>query len=280
MISFDFDYYRPDSVSEAVAVFEDLHAQQKEPLYYGGGTEIITMARANRIFTKGVIDLKNIPACNVLEFRGNQLVIGAGVTLSRITESKLFPLLGKSCGRIADHTVQDKLTLGGNLAGTIIYREAVLPLLLADCQAVVADQSGERQVPFRQIFRERLQLDKGAFLVQVMVEKGNLDLPYVHVKKTKNEKIDYPLISLAAVKKDGKVRLGLSGVCGFPFRSAQLEEALNNGSESVENRVNRALACLPGPLLDNVVGSAQFRAYVLKETLVNTVHRLEEVEIC
>ncbi|HCJ58205.1 MAG TPA: xanthine dehydrogenase, partial [Clostridiaceae bacterium] len=96
MIPYNFDYYRPDTIDEAVQIFKQLDRENKNPLYYGGGSEIISMARVHNIHTRAVIDLKAIPENNVLEFQGDKLVIGSSVTLSRISESKLYPLLGKS----------------------------------------------------------------------------------------------------------------------------------------------------------------------------------------
>jgi CO/xanthine dehydrogenase FAD-binding subunit len=67
MISFDFEYYRPTTIEEAVHVFQQADSNGKEPLYYSGGTEIISMARLNQLRTGAVIDIKGIPECNVLQ---------------------------------------------------------------------------------------------------------------------------------------------------------------------------------------------------------------------
>lgn len=275
MIPFDFDYYRPDSVDEAVQIYKELDLLGKAPVYYGGGSEIISMARVSNLYTKAVIDLKRIPECNVLEFQKEQLILGSSVTLSRISESKLFPLLGKSGGRIADHTIQCRITLGGNIGGTIIYREAVLPLLLSDASVTVAGENQLRQVPLSEVFVERLQLARGEFIVQFSLGKEYTALPYVHVKKTKNEKIDYPLISIAAMKQDDKIRIAFSGVCAFPFRSSQVEEDLNEKKNNWETRTNNALGHLPAPVLNDVSGSEPYRKFVLKNTLINTLETLE-----
>lgn len=278
MIPFNFDYYRPDTIEESVQIYKELESQGKDPLYYGGGSEIISMARVHNIYTKAVIDLKAIPECNVLEFRSDMLVIGSSVTLSRISESKLFPLLGKAAGRIADHTMQCKITLGGNIGGTIIYREAVLPLLLSDSYALVASGDSLKQIPIHEIFNERLQLLKGEFIVQFVIGKEYTSLPYVHVKKTKNEKIDYPLISIAALKKDDRVRLAMSGVCSFPFRSAQVEECLNDRSIPWESRAVNVLGALPAPILNDVSGKDNYRKFILKNALINTLETLEGIQ--
>lgn len=278
MIPFNFDYYRPDTIEEAVQIYKELDSQVKEPLYYGGGSEIISMARVHNIHTKAVIDLKAIPECNILEFRGDILAIGSSVTLSRISESKLFPLLGKAAGRIADHTMQCKITLGGNLGGTIIYKEAVLPLLLSDSHALVASGNKLKQISIHDIFNERLQLSKGEFIVQFIIGKEYTSVPYVHVKKTKNEKIDYPLISIAALKKDERIRLAISGVCSFPFRSAKLEEYFNDKNSPWETRAANVLEYLPSPVLNDVSGSDSFRKFVLKSMLINTLETLEGIQ--
>ncbi len=278
MIPFNFDYYKPDTIDEAVQIYKELESQGKEPLYYGGGSEIISMARVHNIHTKAVIDLKAIPECNMFEFQGDMLVIGSSVTLSRISESKLFPLLGKASCRIADHTMQCRITLGGNLGGTIIYREAVLPLLLSDSYVVVASGDKLKQVSINEIFNERLQLPKGEFIVQFLIGKEYTTFPFVHVKKTKNEKIDYPLISVAALKKDNRIKLAMSGVCPFPFRSSQIEKYLNDKSVPWETRVDNALNSLPAPVLNDASGTDNYRKFVLKNTLINTLETLEGMQ--
>ena len=277
MIPFDFEYYKPDTVEEAAQIFKELDAQGKEPLYYGGGTEIITLARLNNIYTKAVIDLKGIPECNSIDFHEDNLVIGAAVTLTKISESKVFPLLGKAGGRIADHTTQGKITIGGNVAGTIIYRETVLPLLLCDSRVVVFRDNVLLELPLYEVFNERLKLPKGEFIIRFVIGKEFTAMPFVHVKKAKSEKIDYPLVSVAAIRKDDRIRVAISGVCGFPFRSAQVEEDLNDRNSSRETRAANALSHLPAAVMSNMYGSDGYRKFVLKNSLVNTLESLEEI---
>ena len=94
-------------------------------------------------------------------------------------------------------------------------------------------------------------------------------------QKTKNEKIDYPLVSIAALKKDDRIRLAMSGVCSFPFRSPQIEECINDKSISREARATKVLDLLPAPVLNDISGSDGFRKFVLKNTLINTLETLE-----
>lgn len=275
MIPFDFEYYRPRSIKEAICLFHQLDAEGKIPLYYGGGTEIITMGRLQQIITKAVIDLKGIPECNVYIRDDQKLTLGSTLTLTEVQETKVFPLLGETAGRVADHTTRNKITLGGNIVGKIIYREAVLPFLLADSTFVIAGREGVKHIPAQQAFIEKLQLQKGEFLIQIITEQKYVGLPYYSVKKRQLEKIDYPLVTVAALKSDDSIRIAFSGLCAFPFRSFAMEAVLNDWDIPVEKRIERALFHIPGLILEDIRGSRAYRIFVLKYVLYDILIKLE-----
>ena len=278
MIPFDFEYYVPDSVEEAVDIYNSLCLKDKQPIYYGGGTEIISMARTHNIFTDSVIDIKGIPECNEQIFENNKLTIGSAVSLTNIAEKNFFPLLSLAAERIADHTIQDKITLGGNIAGTIIYREAVLPLLIADCNIIIDGPMGRKQVLMMDVFDKRIKLNKGELIVKVIIDGSYLELPYLHAKITKDEKIDYPLITLAALKKDNNINIAFSGVCSFPFRSKFVEQYLNDTKVPYNKRINNIISNFPDTVLDNLSGSANYRKFKLQHMLYEVLERFEKIK--
>ncbi|HOR85918.1 MAG TPA: FAD binding domain-containing protein [Bacillota bacterium] len=275
MIAFDFDYYKPDSLNEAVKLYGELSRSDKRPLYYSGGTEIITMARRNDIYTKAVIDIKGIPECNAYETIGSLMTIGAAVTLTHITENKLIPVLSKTANFAADHTARNKITIGGNICGRIIYREAVLGHLITDSNIIIYGEEGKRTVPINQAFDQRLQLKEGEFLFQLTTDMSYSDLPCICVRKTKQGKTGYPLISMAVLKKDNNIRMAFSGVCSFPFRSAKMENAINNKAISREQRIEQAINSLPAPIFGNIQGSSEYKEFVLKNLLNNIIAALD-----
>lgn len=268
MIPFDFTYYRPDTLKEAVDTYTQLLCEGKTPMYFAGASETITMCRANVIRPSDIIDIKNIPECMQLSIDQQQLHIGSTCTLRQISGSKLFPLLCLTCGRIADHTNQCRITLGGNLCGTIIYRETSLPLLLSDADITLYGPMGERTIPFQSVFNGRMQLNPGELIVKVHIPIWALSASYSHVKKTANEKIDYPLVSLAAIIKDNQLRVAFSGVCSYPFRSNQIEAALNDQTASFSDRVERAAVLLPENAYSDAEGSGEYRTFVFKNALL------------
>jgi CO/xanthine dehydrogenase FAD-binding subunit len=275
MISFDFEYYKPTTIDEAVQLHQSLRAQKKKPVYYCGGTEITTLGRLNLMVTDAVIDLKGLQECHILQLKDKQLVMGAALSFTRLIESHMFPLLGLTIKEVADHTARSNITLGGNISGQIIYREAVLPLLLTDSTAMVAGGKGTKQASIHQIFNQQVKLSEGEFLVQLMTDQSYLQMPYVSVKKRKQGSVGYPLVTIAALKKEQQIRLAFSGLCSFPFRDAKLEEFINQKQIPLEARIEQVISQIPYPVLDDVEGSAEYRLFVLKNTLMDIVTTLE-----
>lgn len=275
MISFDFDYYRPSSVYEAVSLYHFLLNQGMQPLYYAGGTEIITMARINHLYTNAVIDLKGIPECNVLEFNNPYLVIGSMLTLTQLSEANPFPLLSQTAIETADQTTRNKITIGGNICGRIKYKEAILPFLLTDSQVIIASEHGIRQESIHTIFHKKLLLEPGEFIVQLLTPSIFLNLPYRSIKKRKIGHTGYPLLTVAALKVNTQIRFAFSGVCEYPFRSVRVEDELNNHSLALEVRSEHAVQQLPSPILDDVQGSAAYRRYQLQLTLQEILNELD-----
>lgn len=275
MLPFDFEYFKPETLQSAVDLYYSLEQQGKQPMYILGGTELITLGRIDLVYTEAVIDLKEIAECKAMEFRGDFLVLGSALTLTQIEEANPFPLLTKTSSEIADHTARGKITLGGNVCAQIYYREAVLPFLLADSQVVIVGAEGIRIVPINEIFQEQLQLRHGEFLVQIATEKRFIAAPHFAFKRRQQWDIGYPLITVAALKIQEEVRLAISGLCPFPFRSMAVEAALNEKNQSIRERIARAIQALPGPILDDVEGSADYRLFVLQNLFQDCLEVLE-----
>ena len=196
-------------------------------------------------------------------------------TLTQLAERNLYPLLSETVRHAADHTNRNKITVGGNICGKIIYREAVLPFLLADSQVVLAGPAGIRFEPISQAFTGQLQVANGEFLVQIHTDRRYVDLPYATIKRTKIEQIDYPLVTLAALRTGGWNRVAFSGVSAVPLRSLPIEQLLNDRSVPLDERIESVIARWPLPILHDVLGSAEYRVFVLRNALQDAWMRLE-----
>ncbi len=127
-----------------------------------------------------------------------------------------------------------------------------------------------------EIFHERLQLEKGEILIQVATHTRFIHAPFISIKRRQQWETGYPLITIAALKVDGEIRVAISGLCPFPFRSKKMEDTLNNHEISVEERIQSALATdMPGPILNDIEGSSEYRMFVLQNLLLDVLGALD-----
>lgn len=275
MIPFDFDYFNPETVQEAYHLYHSLTEAGREPVYFSGGTEIITLGRIHQLYTDAVIDLKGIPECRTAQLDDEHLYLGAALPLTAVEEARLFPLLMKNVKEIADHTAREKVTLGGNICGNIFYREAVLPFLLSDSSFAIAGKDGLKVQSIHDVFEEHIQLAPGEFLVQTITEKNFLTAPHVNIKRKRQWDTGYPVVTVAAAIVGRRLRIGISGLCPFPFRSYEVEAALNEPALSPEQKAELAISHMPAPILNDSEASAEYRLFVLKNTLTDILVAFE-----
>ncbi len=183
------------TVREAVDAYRQLDEAGSRPSYYGGGTELISMARAGSVGFGAVVDIKSIPPkCRTLDDNGEVLNLGAALTLGELAESDKFPAaLAKPAGadRRPHDTMQDHARREPSRPRLYTGRR-FLPLLLADAVLTAAGPQGLKKYHGSIGFKERLLLPKGEFIVGAAVARAFAVAPYYHEKNTKNEKIDYP----------------------------------------------------------------------------------------
>jgi len=274
MIPFEFDYVRPAQAAEAVHAVCAARSDGRQAVFYGGGTELLTRARQGSARFDRAVDLKGVRECQPLGLEGGRLVVGAARTLAEVCEADPWPFLSAAAGRVADHTIRRQITFGGHLGGRIHYREAALPLMLVGAEALVADPDGLHTVAFDDVYDGSLHLAPDAFVAQVRVDRDVLDWPFSCVKRTRLDWVDYPLVTLAAVDDGDGVRVAAAGLYDVPVRLTEVEDALADSGGSPAERAARALRQLPRPPLDDVHGTAAYRAFVLEGMLADMVAEL------
>jgi CO/xanthine dehydrogenase FAD-binding subunit len=234
MLPYDIVYYRPETPQEAAEAWKRAEEEGLGPLYLSGGTEITTFARKGLVKTGAVIDLKGIAADRRIEEKNGSLRIGAGTTLSEVKDSGFFPLFGRACGGVADRTVRNRITVGGNIAGRLPYREAVLPLLIVDAEVQLHGPEGERSLPLAELFDKRLKLEKGEYIRSFTLDAGRAETPWHYGRRTRGGSVDYPLVTACFLAAEDGLRIAAGGLFPFAVRLTEAEKALSDGASPAE----------------------------------------------
>lgn len=279
MVPFNLLYYRPDTIPEALDLYQRLRREHRNPAFYGGGTEILTRTRIQDAHFDAVIDLKGIPELKVHQQCQNALKFGAALSLTDLADENLWPLLTATVDRVADHTSRGQITLGGNLFSTLPYREAMLPFLIMDsAQATVASPTGIHTDRFQDLYDQSMKVKPGEFLIAITVDGQEAQSQGFRSRKmTRIDWIDYPLVTIALSRRDNdQMRAAFSGWTRYPFVSGRVNKILSSPSKTASERAQDAIQHMPMPALSDIHGSKKYREFVAQYTLAQMLTELEE----
>ena len=238
MIVKDVSYHKPCTAEEALTLWK----AGRDSRYLAGSTEILTLAKKVGYPVHTLVDIKAIPEARragpQARPRGEGYYLGAALTLNEVEETGAFPLLSATVRKIADHTIRNRLTLGGNVCGMLPYREAVLPLLLADTEVhSLTPEGGYRVRNLRWCFDKRIALDNGELVLGFWVPSSALAAPWFHHRKTRTGPVDYPLVTVCALKNP-TVELAVTGAHPYPVLWPTTAEVKGDQRASAEYRTH------------------------------------------
>ena len=148
-----FDYYRPEAVSEALALLSE---NGEEAAILAGGMTLGPMLNLRVVRPRAVIDISRMQALKTITARSNIVVTGAGVVQSDALRANVIarevPLLVMALPWVGHFQTRNRGTLGGSVAHA--DPSAEIPLALVVCGGAVVLQSRRRQrrVPAREFF--------------------------------------------------------------------------------------------------------------------------------
>jgi CO/xanthine dehydrogenase FAD-binding subunit len=142
-----FDYVRPRTVAEAVALLGD-PGHVSRPL--AGGTDILVYIRHTKPSFDRVVDISRVPELKVIERRGDEIMVGASVTYTEAAESVLLQevaaVLVEACLTVGGPAIRNAGTLGGNVVNAAACADSVPALVCLDAVAHLRGAMGERSL--------------------------------------------------------------------------------------------------------------------------------------
>ena len=143
-----FQYARPETVAEAVALLEK-HGSDARLL--AGGTDLVIELRNHWVEPKMVIDVKRIPemAPAIVE-RDGVLSISAGTVMVDIVANehvqRHFPALAEAADVVGSVQIRSRATLAGTICNGSPAADTTPPLLVFDAVVIAAGPTGTRRI--------------------------------------------------------------------------------------------------------------------------------------
>ncbi len=227
-----------------------------------------------------VLDLSRLDELRGIALAGGQLTVGALTTYAEIRRSGLvarsLPVLAEAAATVGAVQIQNRGTLGGNIANASPAGDT-LPLLLAlEAVIEVGGPRGERSIPADQFWiayrTTALAPDELVLRVRIpLVEARQVRFRKVGTRRA--QAISKVVLALAweqADRKDrwGHVRLALGSVADRPIRARSTELYLEGSRATLETADGAAetVAAEIRPI-DDVRSTADYRRQVTARIL-------------
>ena len=277
------EIFQPSSVKEASAI-----VKEKGPggRFLAGGTDLVIAVKEKGLMPSYVVDLKRIPGLSgIREERDGSLTIGALTTMREVETSpiirKRYPFLAQSAAEVGSVQIQNRATIGGNMANATPSADVAPSLLVLDAKAKIAGLNGERVIELEQFFRGPGQtvMSPEEILTAILIPASTPGLVGEYIKFSPREMMDLAYIGVAVAlvlngkqKRCEKARVALGAVSPTPMR-ARRAEALLERQIMTEELAEQAGAeasreCKP---ISDVRSSADYRREMVR---VNTKRAL------
>ncbi|OBI92007.1 xanthine dehydrogenase family protein subunit M [Mycobacterium sp. 1245805.9] len=148
-----FDYHRPDTVEDAVALLAELGDEAK---IIAGGQSLVPMLAMRLAYFDHLIDISRLSELRGIERRGSELWIGAGTTESTVGSDdqvrQAVPLLTRATPFVGHFQIRNRGTLGGSIAHADAAGEYPAVALALDAVMEVLSPRGRREIAAADFF--------------------------------------------------------------------------------------------------------------------------------
>jgi CO/xanthine dehydrogenase FAD-binding subunit len=143
---------RPRTPAEAVRLIEE----HKDALPIAGGTDLMVAWNAGGLAGRTFLDLSPLRAWSGIRQAKDVLAIGSLATHTQLLRHPLvrrrLPLLAEACATVGGVQIQNRGTIGGNVANASPAGDTFPPLAVYQATVVVVSARGRREIPFLDFF--------------------------------------------------------------------------------------------------------------------------------
>lgn len=263
----DFELVAAGSVEEACERLEGGY----RPL--AGGTDVMVLLSAGKLAPKRWVDLSGLDELRGIEVRDDAIVLGALTTYTDVRRhavaSAELPMLAQAARETGGVAIQNRGTLGGNIANASPAADSPPALLAYGAEIELVSSRGTRRVPYAGFHTGYKQTvaSPTELVARVIVPRADRSSFYRKVGPRRAQAISKVCFAGCVERREGSVsavRIALGGVAPVPLRALAVEQAIL-GREPLA-QVQRALGSTIAPI-DDVRSTARYRRRVAANLL-------------
>jgi carbon-monoxide dehydrogenase medium subunit len=218
-----FDYHRPASLDEALALLARYGAEAK---LLAGGQSLVPMMNMRLAAPAHLIDLNDLSELGQIRLGVRSLQVGTLARHREVAESALVqaqcPLLTQAARTIGHYAIRERGTVGGSLAHADPAAQHALVAVTLGASITLAREGGRRELPAGDFLQSAMTTALAADEMVLAISYPRRAANEVSAYRMFNQRHgDFALVAVAATLtlNAGKVsalRLGVGGVAPVP----------------------------------------------------------------
>jgi 2-furoyl-CoA dehydrogenase FAD binding subunit len=214
-----FDYVRPETVEEALALLAEYGDDAR---VLAGGQSLIPMLNLRLIEAGVLIDISRVAALDVIADNGNMIEVGAAVTQNKLMAwaglAQKLPLVAAALPFVGHFQTRNRGTVCGSVAHADPSSELPLALAVLGGEVVLRSQRGSRVLAASAFQQDMLTTARESDELITAVR-----FPVIEGKGTAFNEMarrhgDFAIVAVAAVADArGMAQLGVGGMSGRPM---------------------------------------------------------------
>ncbi|MCL6517566.1 FAD binding domain-containing protein [Alicyclobacillus sp.] len=283
-------WYSAKDLAEALEVLSS-----ERPVVVGGGTDLfVHWPRRKPAFDgRHWLDVHRVSELRLVNMTAEGIVIGAAVTAAQLWQDarlNAVPALQQAARVVGGWQIQNRATLGGNIANASPAADMVAALAALDARVEVASQRGTRMERLTELITgpKRTTLEPDELITRIHLPSWAVGMRQVFLRLDQRGGTDISLVSAAVALRveDDRVRqasIAVGAAGPVPLRLPEADAhlvgvRLGGPAEDVEgvaDRIARAYAEAARPITD-VRASADYRRAMVEVLVRRGIRRLLE----
>jgi carbon-monoxide dehydrogenase medium subunit len=198
----ELDYINATSEAQVVSL---LSRDGDQVRILSGGTDLIVQLREGRRTVKLLVDIKQIPEANQVDYSPNEgLRLGAAVPCHRIcgdrAVTRVYPGLVDAISLIGGTAIQGRASVGGNLCNASPAADSIPALIVHRAVCLIAGPTGHREVPVENFCTAPGQtvLQPGEFLVALHIPPPEARFGAAYLRFIPRNEMDIAVVGAGA----------------------------------------------------------------------------------
>ncbi len=280
MIPGQFDYVRPGSLDDALAILRDREGEAK---LLSGGYSLIPLIKL-RLAQPGVlVDMRDLTGLDGITETDDDLVIGARATHRQIHEHPIiadhYPTLAGLAAGIGDPQVRNWGTIGGSVAHADPASDWPALLLATNATIVCRGPDGQREIKARDFFLDTFTtaIEPTEILTEIRIGRRSKGVGggYTKLERKVGDFATVGVAAVLALRSDGTIatgRIGVTGVSASPFAATDAEAVLAGAAPSDDTfRPAGAAAAAQSQPTADIRGPIDYKRAMVAELTVRSL---------